>query len=160
MHCICRSICALLVSTILSISCREGFLDISSKYFCVPLLISPSAPITTEIAITFPHFHIFFGVFIFGKLAKFFQRNIFISGYSDIKHGGCSFSEVFDRCVWSICMYFSIRVNRKVAIVPLHFFLLLLVLMCVLTIFLSWVSHNAYILSNVYTCYGYSYISL
>ena len=66
--------------------------------------------------------------------------------------------------LWSLCLVnlhvFFYPCEQESAIVPLHFFLLLLVLMCVLTIFLSWVSHNAYMLSNVYTCYGYSYISL
>ena len=111
------SICAVLVSKIFCISPKESFPGISSMYFWVSFLIIQIGPITNGIVFfKFPYFfHFYFEVFVFGKLVKFFQSNIFISRYSDNQHGSCSFFEVFGYYVWLICIYFSIPVNSKVS---------------------------------------------
>ena len=73
----------------------------------------------------FPHFcHFPVEVFIFGKLAKFLQWNIFISRYSDIHYGPYLFFKIFDCYVWQIC------IEQQSSIVTLDFFLLPLVLVC------------------------------
>lgn len=74
-------------------------------HWIIPLLL---------LCFKFPYFlHIYLEVFISEKPVKCFPWNIFIIIYSDIQHVACLFFEVFVCYVYSICIYFSIWMNRK-----------------------------------------------
>ena len=132
------------------ISCKEGLPSIWSIKFCVPFLIIPNALHWNNFCLELADFSYFdFKVFIFWEFLELFQWDVLIRGYCHVCHDASSFFMIFDYYIWSVFLYFSIRLNSEIPIVWLHFFLLLLVPVYARTISECLVSHNVYIVSSV-----------
>ena len=142
-------ICAVLVSKIFCISPKESFPGISSMYFWVPFLIIQNAPITNGIVFFLVSvlFSLLFRGLCIWKACQILSVKYF---YQQVQWQPtwCMFVlwSFWFLCLGDLYLFFY-PCKQESLIAPLHFFFLLLIRLCVCTIFLSVVSCNACIVS-------------